>query len=146
RWSRWHCASRWCRRYGSPYRCACARFQCAGDQSIVTAKVPTNFTYPCRLTNPSRKNFGFDCRNVHNPRGLTLNFPQIREGEDLMSDKRALVVDDSKSARAFLARILERHEIAVDAADSAEAAIEYLTRNKPDVIFMDHMMPGMDGF
>jgi CheY-like chemotaxis protein len=29
---------------------------------------------------------------------------------------------------------------------SAEAAIEYLTRNKPDVIFMDHMMPGMDGF
>jgi len=63
-----------------------------------------------------------------------------------MSSKRALVVDDSKSARAFLARILERHEITVDAAESAEAAIEYLGRNKPDVIFMDHMMPGMDGF
>jgi CheY-like chemotaxis protein len=63
-----------------------------------------------------------------------------------MSSKRALVVDDSKSARAFLSRILERHEITVDAADSAEAAIEYLDRNKPDVIFMDHMMPGMDGF
>src|SRR5688572_26456183 len=63
-----------------------------------------------------------------------------------MFSKRALVVDDSKSARAFLARILERHEIAVDAAESAEAAIEYLARNKPDVIFMDHMMPGMDGF
>jgi CheY-like chemotaxis protein len=64
----------------------------------------------------------------------------------LMSSKRALVVDDSKSARAFLARILERHEIAVDAAESAEAAIDYLTRHKPDVIFMDHLMPGMDGF
>ncbi len=63
-----------------------------------------------------------------------------------MSAKRALVVDDSRSARAFLARILERHEISVDAAESAEAAIEYLARNKPDVIFMDHMMPGMDGF
>jgi CheY-like chemotaxis protein len=63
-----------------------------------------------------------------------------------MSSKRALVVDDSKSARAFLSRILERHEITVDAAESAEAAIEYLTRNRPDVIFMDHMMPGMDGF
>ncbi len=63
-----------------------------------------------------------------------------------MSAKRALVVDDSKSARAFLARILERHQITVDAAESAEAAIDYLTRNKPDVIFMDHMMPGMDGF
>src|SRR6186713_2739692 len=63
-----------------------------------------------------------------------------------MSSKRALVVDDSKSARAFLSRILERHEITVDAAESAEAAIDYLTRNRPDVIFMDHMMPGMDGF
>ena len=63
-----------------------------------------------------------------------------------MSSKRALVVDDSKSARAFLSRILERHEITVDAAESAEAAIDYLTRNQPDVIFMDHMMPGMDGF
>jgi CheY-like chemotaxis protein len=63
-----------------------------------------------------------------------------------MSAKRALVVDDSKSARLFLSRILERHEIAVDAAESAEQAIEYLARNRPDVIFMDHMMPGMDGF
>jgi CheY-like chemotaxis protein len=63
-----------------------------------------------------------------------------------MSSKRALVVDDSKSARAFLSRILERHEITVDAAESAEAAIEYLARHKPDVIFMDHLMPGMDGF
>ncbi|MEO8018162.1 MAG: response regulator [Pseudomonadota bacterium] len=63
-----------------------------------------------------------------------------------MSSKRALVVDDSKSARAFLSRILERHEITVDAAESAEAAIDYLTRMRPDVIFMDHMMPGMDGF
>jgi CheY-like chemotaxis protein len=64
----------------------------------------------------------------------------------MMSARRALVVDDSKSARLFLSRILERHEIAVDAAESAEQAIDYLTRHRPDVIFMDHMMPGMDGF
>jgi CheY-like chemotaxis protein len=63
-----------------------------------------------------------------------------------MSAKRALVVDDSKSARMFLSRILERHEFAVDAAETAEQAIDYLTKHKPDVIFMDHMMPGMDGF
>jgi CheY-like chemotaxis protein len=74
-----------------------------------------------------------------------LSIKQVCEGEK-MSSKRALVVDDSKSARAFLSRILERHEIMVDAAESAEAAIDYLTRTRPDVIFMDHMMPGMDGF
>lgn len=63
-----------------------------------------------------------------------------------MGAKRALIVDDSKSARVFLARVLEDYDIDVDSAESAEAAIEYLTSNRPDVIFMDHMMPGMDGF
>src|SRR5882757_9536133 len=62
-----------------------------------------------------------------------------------MSAKRALIVDDSKSARVFLARALEKYDIDVDAADSAEAAIAYLRSNRPDVIFMDHLMPGMDG-
>jgi len=55
-------------------------------------------------------------------------------------------VDDSKSARAFLTRILERYELAVDGVETAEQAIEYLTIQRPDVIFMDHLMPGMDGF
>jgi CheY-like chemotaxis protein len=63
-----------------------------------------------------------------------------------MTARRALVVDDSKSARAFLTRILERYELAVDAVESAEQAIEFLTIQRPDVIFMDHLMPGMDGF
>lgn len=62
-----------------------------------------------------------------------------------MGAKRALIVDDSKSARLFLARVLEKYDIDVDSAESAEAAIDYLTNNCPDVIFMDHLMPGMDG-
>ena len=62
------------------------------------------------------------------------------------SGKRALIVDDSKSARAFLARMLEKHGIEVDTAETAEQAIVYLARTRPDVIFMDHLMPGMDGF
>ena len=63
-----------------------------------------------------------------------------------MAVKRALIVDDSKSARLFLARILEKYELDVDNAENAESAIEYLATHRPDVIFMDHMMPGMDGF
>jgi CheY-like chemotaxis protein len=63
-----------------------------------------------------------------------------------MAQKRALIVDDSRSARVFLARILEKHDIEVDSVESAEAAIGYLGGRRPDVIFMDHMMPGMDGF
>jgi CheY-like chemotaxis protein len=63
-----------------------------------------------------------------------------------MGAKRALIVDDSRSARLFLARILEKFELDVDSAENAESAIEYLASHRPDVIFMDHLMPGMDGF
>ncbi|HZO24000.1 MAG TPA: response regulator [Steroidobacteraceae bacterium] len=63
-----------------------------------------------------------------------------------MGAKRALIVDDSKSARLFLARMLEKYEIDVDSVENAESAIDYLATHRPDVIFMDHLMPGMDGF
>jgi CheY-like chemotaxis protein len=62
-----------------------------------------------------------------------------------MARKRALVVDDSKSARVILSRMLEKYDIEVDMAESAEQAIEYLNSSRPDAIFMDHLMPGMDG-
>lgn len=60
--------------------------------------------------------------------------------------KRALIVDDSRSARVILSRMLESYGLAVDSAESAEQALEYLQHERPDVIFMDHLMPGMDGF
>lgn len=59
--------------------------------------------------------------------------------------KTALIVDDSKTARVVLKRVLETHSLDVDTAESAETALEYLNDHRPDVIFMDHMMPGMDG-
>ena len=42
--------------------------------------------------------------------------------------------------------MLEIHDLDVDHADSAESALSYLGENRPDIIFMDHEMPGMDGF
>ena len=64
----------------------------------------------------------------------------------MATGKRALMVDDSRSARVILSRMLEQHGMTVDTAESAEQALEYLQQNRPDVIFMDHLMPGMDGF
>jgi CheY-like chemotaxis protein len=59
--------------------------------------------------------------------------------------KTALVVDDSKTARVVLQQMLETHELDVDTAESAEDALAYLSSSRPDIIFMDHEMPGMDG-
>lgn len=62
-----------------------------------------------------------------------------------MAFKHALVVDDSKSARIALKKLLEKHQLIVDFAESGEAALEFLSAQRVDVIFMDHTMPGMDG-
>ena len=60
--------------------------------------------------------------------------------------KTALIVDDSKTARVVLQKMLETHDLEVHNAESAESALSYLSENRPDIIFMDHEMPGMDGF
>lgn len=62
-----------------------------------------------------------------------------------MAIKNALIVDDSKSARIMLQRLLKKMNVGSLAVESAEEAIRYLEEKQPDVIFMDHMMPGMDG-
>lgn len=62
-----------------------------------------------------------------------------------MTIKNALIVDDSKSARIMLQRLLEKLNVVSLSVGSAEEALSYLENERPDVIFMDHMMPGMDG-
>ena len=59
---------------------------------------------------------------------------------------KALVVDDSKSARFSVKKLLEKFNIDVDSVASAEDAFSYLESEQPDLILMDHLMPGMDGF
>jgi CheY-like chemotaxis protein len=58
----------------------------------------------------------------------------------------ALIVDDSKTARYALRLLLDRQNFTSDMVESGEQALEYLHSQMPDLIFMDHMMPGMDGF
>ena len=62
-----------------------------------------------------------------------------------MSTKLALVVDDSRMARYVLSKMLTEQGITVDSVESGEEALGYLCGKKPNMIFMDHTMPGMDG-
>lgn len=63
-----------------------------------------------------------------------------------MPTKRALIVDDSTTAQYRLKKMLRAYDLQIDAVDSGEAALLHLASHVPDVIFMDHLMPGMDGF
>lgn len=62
-----------------------------------------------------------------------------------MTVKHVLVVDDSKSARFMLRKMLGKINLTADLAESGEEALDYLKDNQPDAIFMDHMMPGLNG-
>jgi len=63
-----------------------------------------------------------------------------------MSIQSALVVDDSKVAHIKLRKLLEARSIAVEWVNSGEKAITALKDSSPDIVFMDIMMPGIDGF
>jgi len=63
-----------------------------------------------------------------------------------MTKRQALVVDDSSTAQYRLKMLLRPFDLDIHAVDSGEAALRFLEVNTPDVIFLDHLMPGMDGF
>ncbi len=57
-----------------------------------------------------------------------------------------LIVDDTPDNLAFLSDTLQAHGYAVLVALSGEDAFKCLARVTPDVVLLDAMMPGMDGF
>lgn len=63
-----------------------------------------------------------------------------------MTYKTALIVDDSKLARITLRKKLEQRGLSVEMAESGVQALEFLTNNSVDIVFMDHLMPELDGF
>jgi two-component system LytT family response regulator len=61
----------------------------------------------------------------------------------------AIIVDDEKNSREVLATMLQKYcpEIAVlKSCSGAEEALERLQKEKPDILFLDIEMPGMNGF
>lgn len=60
-------------------------------------------------------------------------------------DAKVLVVDDVKMNINVFKALLKRTKISVDSAMSGPEALEMIKENKYDIIFLDHMMPDMDG-
>ncbi|MEA3466739.1 MAG: response regulator, partial [Thermodesulfobacteriota bacterium] len=57
-----------------------------------------------------------------------------------------LIVEDSPVNQELLSRILTRADYRVLAAGSGEAALEQVKLLLPDMIILDIMLPGMDGY
>lgn len=63
-----------------------------------------------------------------------------------MSIRKVLVIDDSKTEQMFLKDLLQRNDMQVRTADGAEEAFRRLAEDRPDLILMDVVMPGQNGY
>lgn len=63
-----------------------------------------------------------------------------------MPIKKVLIVDDSPTERYFLTELLTRNGFDVSVAENAEEALLKLKSHAPDLILMDVVMPGQNGF
>ena len=60
-------------------------------------------------------------------------------------DARILIVDDSSVNLKVAQSLLKKTKIKIDAVQSGKEALELVRRHEYDVIFLDHLMPEMDG-
>jgi twitching motility two-component system response regulator PilH len=63
-----------------------------------------------------------------------------------MPIRKILLVDDSKTELFHLSDILGRRGYSVRTAESGDEAMRRLAEDKPDLILMDVVMPGQNGF
>jgi twitching motility two-component system response regulator PilH len=63
-----------------------------------------------------------------------------------MPISKILVVDDSPTDRQHLSDLLSKNGFKVSTAESAEDAMAKLKQSRPDLVLMDVVMPGQNGF
>ena len=63
-----------------------------------------------------------------------------------MAIQNILLVDDSKTELHFLSELLTKRGFKVRTAENGEEAMRRLEEGKPDLILMDVVMPGQNGF
>jgi len=68
-----------------------------------------------------------------------------RKPEKPSNGKKILIVDDSEIDRSLVGKLLGRTEYSLLFANDGESALKIVRRQKPDLIILDCVMPGMSG-
>ncbi|TAG03216.1 MAG: response regulator [Betaproteobacteria bacterium] len=71
---------------------------------------------------------------------------RIKARKPVPAGTRVLIIDDSKTVVTVLKRMMRENNCVTLEAYDAETALEIMGIEKPDVIFLDIVLPGMNGF
>ena len=63
-----------------------------------------------------------------------------------MAVQKVLIVDDSKTETMLMTAILQENGYSVASADGADQAMDRIAAERPELILMDVVMPGRNGF
>jgi CheY-like chemotaxis protein/nitrogen-specific signal transduction histidine kinase len=104
-----------------------------GEGSVFTAVIPQDIA--------DRRPFGQQVKEAKPAQRAS----EKRNIEFIAPEARILAVDDSKVNLVVIQSLLLPYKMKVDLCPSGEKAVALVKENSYDLIFMDHMMPGMDG-
>ncbi|MBQ6845469.1 MAG: response regulator [Agathobacter sp.] len=111
----------------------------------------------CVLQNPMQQNLSDKRATLINKPFYSLNFCQILNGESNLIEKeedvlcfmapeaKLLIVDDHEMNLKVAKGLLEPLHVQIDTAVNGKEAVDKILKNHYDIVFMDHMMPVMDG-
>ena len=106
-------------------------FKVDGKSKVIVMPKPL-YAYPVvRILNGERNSF--DC------------FDGNQAPKPMFTDVRALIVDDEPMNLIVATEVFKDYGMIIDTAGSGREAINKFKTEEYDVIFMDHMMPEMDG-
>ena len=71
---------------------------------------------------------------------------RLHDRRNAREGTRALIIDDSATVTAALARMLLQNRYQLDTASDAESGLAKIAANPPEIIFLDIVLPGINGF
>lgn len=86
-----------------------------------------------------------DAKNVESFSSQSEEGASEQEVQLITHSTRILVVDDVRMNLEVVMGLLKKTGITIDTADSGVGALQMVNKNRYDLIFLDHMMPEMDG-